>query len=58
MQKCDKTPSKRVEKCEKILSEIVEFCEGCKNRECCLEEECVLYRIEQIMISKENKQED
>ena len=49
MQKCDETPSKMVEKCEKILSEITEFCENCPSHECCPEEECVLYRIEQIV---------
>jgi len=58
MQKCDKTLSKIMKKCDKTLTEIMEFCESCKNRECCLEEECVLYRIEQIMISKDKQKEN
>ena len=34
---------------EKILTEITESCEQCSKRECCLEEDCVLFRIEQIL---------
>lgn len=34
-----------------ILNEIMSFCEECSSRECCPEEECVLYRIEQIVES-------
>jgi hypothetical protein len=34
---------------EKILNETTSFCESCLSKECCPEEECVLYRIEQIV---------
>lgn len=34
---------------EEIMNEIVEECEECLNRECCLEEDCVLFRIEKLV---------
>ena len=34
---------------EKILTEISESCELCSRRENCLEEDCILFRIEQIL---------
>lgn len=34
---------------EEILNEITTFCDECKVKECCGEDECVLYRIEQIV---------
>ena len=34
---------------EEILNEITAFCENCLNREKCIEKECVLFRIEQIV---------
>jgi hypothetical protein len=34
---------------DEILTEITEICECCSSRECCYEEECVLYRIEQMV---------
>ena len=34
---------------EEILNEITSFCNECSSRECCPEEECVLFRIEQII---------
>lgn len=37
---------------EKILNETTNFCNGCSSKECCPEEECVLYRIEQIVSNK------
>lgn len=37
---------------EKILNEITNFCEECSSHECCPEEECVLYRIEQTALNK------
>lgn len=43
---------------EKILNEITTFCEECPNREKCLEKECVLFRIEQIALEREEKQND
>lgn len=39
----------------KILKEITEFCKECASHECCCEEDCVLYRIEQIIVNKTNK---
>lgn len=35
---------------EKILNETTSFCETCPKRQCCPENDCVLYRIEQIVI--------
>lgn len=40
---------------EKILLEITNHCEECPNRECCPEEECVLFRIEKIVEEREGK---
>ena len=40
---------------DKILNETTTFCESCPSRECCPEEDCVLYRIEQIVLNKEEK---
>lgn len=37
-----------------ILTEITEICECCSSRECCPEEECVLFRIEQIIVLNES----
>lgn len=39
---------------EKILNEITESCDNCKVKDCCKEDECVLYRIEQIVLDKKN----
>lgn len=39
----------------KILSEISNTCENCRSRECCKEKECVLFRIEQIVIKQRKK---
>ena len=39
----------------KILSEISNTCENCRSRECCLEKECVLFRIEQIVLKQRKK---
>lgn len=39
----------------KIMLEISKTCEGCSLREKCIEEECVLYRIEQIIINNKKK---
>ena len=35
---------------DKILKEITQFCKGCASKECCPEDECVLFRIEQIIM--------
>lgn len=35
---------------DKILKEITQFCKECSSRECCSEDECVLFRIEQIIM--------
>jgi len=40
---------------EKILTEITNFCECANCHECCKEEECVLFRIEQIVEHKEDE---
>lgn len=40
---------------EKILNETTSFCETCSSRECCCEENCVLYRIEQIVLNKDQQ---
>lgn len=37
---------------DKILIEILNFCETCSSHEICSEEECVLYRIEKIVLEK------
>lgn len=42
----------------KILLEIANFCETCPSHELCPEEECVLYRIEEIILLKDNKASD
>lgn len=33
---------------ERILNETTTFCNGCTRKDCCAEEECILYRIEQL----------
>ena len=38
---------------DEILTEITDFCSECNCKECCKEEECILYRIEQIIIKEE-----
>lgn len=40
---------------EKVLNETTTFCNECESKECCKEEECVLFRIEQIVL---NQKED
>lgn len=35
---------------DRILNEIFSFCEECPSHECCPEDECVLFRIEQIVL--------
>ena len=34
---------------DKILNEITNMCSECPVKECCPEEECILWRIEQIV---------
>jgi hypothetical protein len=38
---------------DKIMNEITNFCENCKSHECCHEEECILFRIERIIVDRE-----
>ena len=38
---------------DKILTEITDTCENCPKHECCPEDDCVLYRIEQIVVESE-----
>ena len=40
------------DKLNKILYEITNFCEECSSNTNCPEEECVLFRIEQIITNK------
>ena len=40
-----------------ILIEISNFCETCPSHECCPEEECILYTIEQ-MLNSSDKEKD
>lgn len=40
---------------EKILNETTKFCNTCPSKECCPENECVLYRIEQIVLKWNKK---
>lgn len=42
---------------EEILTEITDFCETCPLHECCSEDECVLYRIEKLLLNREEEQE-
>lgn len=42
---------------EEILTEITDFCSECPSHENCPEEECVLYRIEQIIEDVSNSKQ-
>ena len=47
---------KYTKKDTKILTEITTFCENeCAERECCIEEECILWRIEKLITKDKNK---
>ena len=37
---------------KKILNEVTSFCNECSSKECCPENECVLYRVEQVALNK------
>lgn len=37
---------------DEILTEITNFCETCPSKDCCPEDECVLFRIEKIVTDK------
>lgn len=39
---------------EEILKEITENCENCPRHENCPEEECILFRIEKIVLKEED----
>jgi hypothetical protein len=39
---------------EKILIETTTFCENCPYKEKCIEEECVIFRIEKILEDNKN----
>lgn len=41
---------------EEVLIEVSEFCEECPSHECCPEEECILFRIEQILNQKSKEE--
>ena len=42
----------------RILLEIANFCEECNSNCCCPEEECVLFRIEKILLEKRGKKKN
>lgn len=42
---------------EEILTEITDFCETCPKHESCPEDECILFRIEQLLLKREEDQE-
>ena len=39
---------------DKILFEVLEYCDSCNLKEKCIEEECVLFRIEELVESDSN----
>ena len=39
----------------KIMNEITDFCEQCPSKDCCPEEDCVLFRIEKILFEKKEE---
>jgi hypothetical protein len=54
---CYKNRQKRIERLnkedkDKILNEITSFCNECASKDCCPESDCVLFRIEQIVLEK------
>lgn len=53
-----KQATRRIMKEEKILIEITDFCRECPSHENCPEEECVLFRIEQIIEDVSNSKEN
>ncbi len=42
---------------EKILNETTSFCNECLNKECCIKNECIIFRIEQIVLEEEKSKE-
>ena len=47
---------KYTKKDTKILTQITTFCENeCAERECCIEEECILWRIEKLITKDKRK---
>ena len=43
---------------EKIEKEITDFCEQCASKDCCPEEDCVLFRIEKIIYPESSEKEE
>lgn len=41
---------------EEILNETTDFCNECLRKECCLEEECIVWRIEQIVLTDDKEE--
>lgn len=39
---------------DRIMKEVADFCRECPSNNCCPEDECVLWRIEQICLDKED----
>lgn len=47
-KECDRLSEELHNLKESILNETTTFCNECKNKECCKEDECVIYRLEQL----------
>ena len=44
------------EKEKQLMTEIANFCENeCSEHQCCVEENCVLFRLEQIILERDKK---
>ena len=43
-------------KIEEAMMQITNFCEECGSHDCCPEEECVLWRIEQTLLKEEKNE--
>lgn len=48
---------------DEILTEITNFCETCPSKDCCPEDECVLFSIEKlitgdVVVSEEGEKKD
>ena len=42
-------------KIQEILLEISDFCKTCPSNSCCPEKECILYRIEKLLLDEEKE---
>lgn len=53
-KECERLNKENCKLKEAILNETTTFCNECASKECCHEEECVLWRIEQLADKREN----